>query len=266
MLLIKAGGGSALNWDAICRDIASLIETEPVILVHGANARRAEIAEKLSVPVRTVVSPSGISSVYTDEEALDVFLMAYPGLVNKKIVAKLHLHGVNAVGLSGVDGGLWLAKPKKDILIRDNGKIKLLRRNLTGRVEKINTDLIRLLLDGGYTPVLCAPALSYEKSIVNTDNDWAVSVMAESLGVKRIVSLFEAPGLLKDPEDEQSLIPHIDRNTLDDYMDFAKNRMKKKMLGAKKALEGGVETIYWGDGRTNDPIRNALNGSGTIIS
>lgn len=77
--------------------------------------------------MKTVLSPSGITSVYTDEEALNVFLIAYHGLVNKRIVARMHQFGMNAVGLSGVDGKLWQAKAKKERLIKEGDKVKLLK-------------------------------------------------------------------------------------------------------------------------------------------
>ncbi|OGL42445.1 MAG: hypothetical protein A2161_04910 [Candidatus Schekmanbacteria bacterium RBG_13_48_7] len=95
-------------------------------------------------------------------EALDVFLMAYAGLINKKIVALIQKYGVNAVGLSGVDGKLWQAKAKKEIMVKDNGKVKLLKGNLTGSVETINTHLINLLIENNYVPVISPPALSHE--------------------------------------------------------------------------------------------------------
>lgn len=265
MILIKAGGGKAINWEGISRNIAELLASEPVVLVHGASAWRDEIAARLSVPVKKVVSPSGISSVYTDEEAIEVFLMAYAGLVNKRVVARLQAHGVNALGLSGVDGRLWQAKAKKDILVKDAGKTKLLRDNLTGRVERVNGGLLRLLMDHGYCPVVCAPALSYEGEIVNTDNDAAAAVMSEELGIKTMVYLFEAPGLLRDPDREDSLIAAIDKFKIDECLSYARERMKKKILGVKRAIEGGVETVYFGDGRVENPVRDALAGKGTVI-
>lgn len=266
MILVKAGGGKGINWEGICQDLAEISKKEKVILVHGANAQRDEIAAKLAIPTKTVTSPSGISSVYTDKTAIDVFLMAYAGLVNKRIVAMLHQHGVNAVGLSGVDGRLWEARHKKDTLIKEGNKVKLLKGNLTGRVERINTGLIDLLVENGYIPVICPPAISRENEILNTDNDWAVAVMAEALGITQIISLFEAPGLLKDPDDEDSLVSHIEKNKIDSYLQYARKRMKKKVLGAKRAIDAGVETIYWGDGRRERPIKAVLAGEGTIIS
>lgn len=265
MILIKGGGGKGIDWDAIGRDLADFKDSEKFVVVHGASALRDEIAARLSVPVRTVVSPSGIPSVYTDDRAMEVFLMAYAGLANKKIVATLHRHGLNAIGLTGVDGRLWQARAKGDLIVREGGKTLLFRNNRTGRVERTNTGLIRLLLDNGYLPVICAPAISDEGDIVNTDNDWAAAVMAGELGIGKVVYLFEAPGLLRDPGDPETLFRLIDRSRLDDHMPFAQGRMKKKLLGAKKAIEAGVESVYFGDGRIPNPVRNALEGKGTVI-
>jgi len=266
MIIVKVGGGKKINLDYVCQDFASLVKREKAILIHGASAKRDEIAKKLGHSTKTVVSPSGISSVYTDEKALEIFLMTYAGLVNKQIVAKLQRFGINAVGLSGVDARLWEGKRKRNILIREKKKVKLLTDNFTGRVEKINTELIKLLLNNNFIPVICPPAISYENEIINVDNDRAIAVMAKELGVEKMVVLFEAPGLLKNPKDEKSLITHIDKNEIDKYLKFAKGRMKKKILGAQEAIKAGVKKIYWGDGRIKNPISSALQGKGGVIS
>jgi acetylglutamate/LysW-gamma-L-alpha-aminoadipate kinase len=266
MLLIKIGGGQTINWEGVCQDIKLLWEKEKVILVHGASKTRNELAQKLGVQVKTVTSPSGIQSVYTDQELLDVFLMAYPGLVNKKIVALLQRNGLEAIGLSGVDGRLWQAKPKKDLLVQEENRVKLLTGNLTGRVEIINVNLIKLLLDHNYLPVICSPAISFEGEIVNTDNDWAVAMMAEALKVKRLVILFDKPGLLRDLSDETTLIKRIDKDRLEDFFQYAAGRMQKKIMGIKRAIEGGVEAVFLSDGRAPSPVLSALAGLGTVIN
>lgn len=265
IVIIKVGGGKNINWDNVCTDIASLVKKEKVILVHGASSKRDEIAKKLGHPTKTVISPSGISSVYTNEKALEIFLMVYAGLINKQIVARLQKLGVNAVGLSGVDGRLWQGRRKEKTLVKEGKKIKLLTNNFTGKVERINAKLIKTLLANGFVPVVSAPAISYKGEIINVDNDLAVPVMAGALGVKKIVILFEAPGLLKDPSDESTLINQIRKDRIDDYLKFAQSRMKKKILGAKRAIAAGVKEIYLGDGRTKNPIRKALSGKGTVI-
>ncbi|MDP4011561.1 MAG: [LysW]-aminoadipate kinase [Candidatus Roizmanbacteria bacterium] len=266
MLVIKVGGGKQMRWDYVCEDLKARIDTgEKIIVVHGASEVRDEIAEKMGLSTKTVLSPSGFSSVYTDKDALDIFLMAYCGVVNKKIVAQMQSYGINAVGLSGVDGKLWQAKAKPNLMIKEEGKTKLIRDNLTGRVEKINTKLLHVLVQNDFVPVISAPAISFENEIVNTDNDWATAVTAGSLQAKEIIYLFEAEGLLKNFSDKSSVIGHIDKNNIDEFMNSAEGRMKKKLLGVKKAFELGVEKIYFGDGRIKNPIKSALEGKGTII-
>lgn len=266
MILIKAGGGENINWDYICEDIVSLLKKgEKVIVIHGASATRDKIAKKLGIPTKTITSPSGVSSVYTDQKALEVLLMSYCGLVNKRIVGKMQKYGINAIGLSGIDGKVWQAKRKGIVYSVENGKTKLIKGNLSGRVEKVNSDLLNLLINNGYIPVICPPAISFENEIVNTDNDWASAVLCGALGIKKMVVLFEAPGMLKDINNPKSLVKNIKKEELEKYLEFAVGRMKKKILGARKAFSLGIKEIYWGDGRIKHPILNALEGSGTVI-
>ena len=266
MLVVKVGGGRNINWDYLAQDLVVLSKQQKIVLIHGASQKRDQIAKKLGHPSQVVTSPSGISSVYTDQQAIDIFLMVYAGLANKTIVAKLQQYGLSAIGLSGVDAGLWQAKAKKDLYVQIDGKIKLFRDNLTGRVEKINVKLLRLLLKNKYLPVLCPPALSFEGEIVNTDNDWATAIIASQLSATKVVVLFEAPGLLKDFSDPKSLVKHIKKDQLSKYLNYAQGRMKKKVLGAQKAIDLGVKTICWGDARLKNPITKTLSGQGTIIS
>ena len=267
MILIKIGGGKNINLDYVCKDIKTLIDQgKKIVLVHGASTIRDEIAEKMGTPTRTVTSPSGVSSVYTDKTAIDIFLMAYPGLVNKRIVVKLQSYGVNAIGLSGIDGQLWRGKRKTAVYVKEETKTKLITDNMTGKVIEINVNLINLLLKNKYVPVICPPALSEDNEIINTDNDWATAVMTGSLKIKKMVVLFEASGLLKKFGDESSLIKTVDKNQLDKYLIYAQGRMKKKIFGAQEAFRLGLKTMYWSDGRIKNPITQAFNGHGTIIS
>lgn len=267
MYLLKIGGGKNINLPAVCADVASMISRgEKIVIVHGASATRDEIAIKMGVPTKTITSPSGVSSVYTDAAAMEVFLMAYAGLLNKKIVAALQKQGVNAVGLSGIDGRLWEAKRKEAVYAVEGEKTRLIKDNLTGKVQQVNAELITLLVDHGYVPVICPPALSLERDMVNTDNDFATAVMAEALGIKEMIVLFEAAGMLRDVQDPTSVIPEIKRTELETYLPFAMGRMKKKLLGTQHAFERGIEKMYWGDGRIEHPLESALAGMGTIIS
>jgi acetylglutamate/LysW-gamma-L-alpha-aminoadipate kinase len=194
-----------------------------------------------------------------------MFTMAYVGKMNKLFVERLQQLGVNAVGLCGADGRSMEGERKAAIKVIENGKRKVLRDDFTGRVEKINTALLTLLLDHGYTPVLCPPALSYESEIINVDGDRAAAVLATACKAETLVILSNVPGLLRDVNDARSLVQRIDKAQIASYMDLAQGRMKKKVMGAAEALEQGVGTVILGDARLAHPIQQALQGQGTVI-
>ncbi len=263
MVILKVGGGKAINWEYIAQDLKFL--QEDVIIVHGANAYASEIAEKLSVKETFIMSPSGHTSRYTDDQAMDVLTMTYAGLVNKRIVSLLRKHAINAVGLCGADGGVWMGKKKDAILSQKNGRVKVIRDSLTGNVTSVNRDLIMLLVNHGYTPVITIPAVTPEGELINVDNDRAVAVMARDLAVQKIIMLFEAPGFLADKGDESTRVARMKISEIGTYIQMSEGRMKKKLLGIKEACSYGATDIYLGDGRINHPIKHALEGSGTVI-
>ncbi|MEE9432448.1 MAG: acetylglutamate kinase, partial [Melioribacteraceae bacterium] len=125
MIIIKIGGGATINTKAIIDDLSSL--DEKFIIVHGANAKRDELAENLNKPKKVITSASGYSSVFTDEESLDIMMMAYAGLKNKRIVEMCQQAGINAIGLSGIDGKVVQGKRNNGIRIKENGKLRIVR-------------------------------------------------------------------------------------------------------------------------------------------
>lgn len=266
MLVVKVGGSLGIDYDAVCRDLASLIRSgRRAVLVHGGSAETNALSEKLGKPPRMVTSVSGFESRYTDRETLTIFEMVYCGKMNKGIVERFQKLGVNAVGLSGMDGRIWEGRRKPTITIVENGKRRVLRDDYTGRIETVNVDLLNLLLDHGYTPVLTPPAVSRQGEAINVDGDRAVAVLGAALGVDKLVILSNIPGLLRELEDESSLIREIPLEEADAYMEFARGRMKKKLLGAVEAVQQGVREVIFGDARLRDPVAQALSGKGTVI-
>ena len=264
MIVVKTGGSRGINLDYVLEDIAR--QPEPLVLVHGASDELNQISEQLGKPPRMVTSPSGYTSRVTDQETLDIFTMVYCGKRNTRIVEKLQQLGVNAVGLSGVDGRLLEGRRKPSIRIVEDGRTKILRDDYTGRVERANVSLLTTLLDQGYLPVISPPAISYEGEVINIDGDRAAAVIADALGAERMVILSNTPGFLEDADDENTLIPRISRDEIDREIEtHARDRMKKKLLGAKEALEVGVGQVILGDGRIPEPVTAALRGAGTVI-
>jgi acetylglutamate/LysW-gamma-L-alpha-aminoadipate kinase len=265
-IVVKLGGTEGVDFTAICRDAIGLLEqAHQIVLVHGGSAEANALGEAVDYPPRFVTSPSGFSSRYTDRRTLEIFAMAVNGKVNTLLVEQLQRLGVNAIGLSGVDGRLMQAKRKSAIRIIENGKRKILRDDYTGKIEKVNADLLQTLLDSGYTPVIAPMAVSEQGEALNVDADRAAAMVAAALKADTLLLLTAVPGLLQNFPDETSLIRTLSQSQLDTAIEFAQGRMKKKVLGSQEALQGGVGQVIIADGRVQNPISNALAGNGTII-
>lgn len=266
LLVIKAGGGAGVDIAAICRDVAALVAAgQPLALVHGASAAADALAQQAGVPVRTLTSPSGHVSRYTDPEMLEIYVAAAAGQVNKRLVATLQGLGCNAVGLSGVDGRLLLAERKEAVRTVEAGRQRVVRDDYTGKLAAANAGLLRLLLEAGYTPVLAPLALGAQAERLNVDGDRAAALVAASLHAMTLVILSNVPGLLANFPDEASLVTHVAPQQLDWAESLAQGRMKKKVLAAREALAGGVKTVILADSRVAQPVQAALAGGGTWV-
>ncbi|MGC9468146.1 MAG: [LysW]-aminoadipate kinase [Anaerolineae bacterium] len=268
MIVIKVGGGEGVDTDSVCLDVAELVQQgKQVVLVHGGSHETNVISEKLGHPPRFVTSVSGHSSRYTDRETLEIFVMVTAGKINKLLVERLQQLGVNAVGLSGIDGRLLEGRRKSFLRIREGGKRKILRGEYSGVIEKVNAGLLLSLVNEGYVPVIAPQAISYESEALNVDGDRAAAAIAGAIGAESLVILTNVPGLLRDVEDEQSLIEEIPQDQAEGYLDrYAEGRMKRKVLGATEALSEGVGQVILADGRVEKPVITALSGRGTVIA
>jgi acetylglutamate/LysW-gamma-L-alpha-aminoadipate kinase len=141
----------------------------------------------------------------------------------------------------------------------------VLRDDWTGTVERVNVRLLRLLIDGGYFPVLTPPGASQAGEAINVDGDRAAAMVAGALRAEALVILSDVPGLLRAHPDESSLITAIPRGEAERFMAVAEGRMKKKVMGAVEAIAEGVGKVIFADGRSGNPISRALAGGGTHI-
>jgi acetylglutamate/LysW-gamma-L-alpha-aminoadipate kinase len=223
------------------------------------------VAEALGHPPRFVTSPSGYTSRYTDRRTLEIFEMVYCGSANKGMVERLQMRGVNAFGLSGLDGRLLAGKRKEAIRIVENGRQRILRDDWTGTIEEVNTQLLRMLLHGDFLPVVAPLATSQKGEALNVDGDRAAAAIAVALKAESLLLLSNVPGLLRDFPDESSLVEYIPRGDIDDYLPFAEGRMRKKLLGAAEALERGVNRVVIGGARGPGSVTRALTGHGSTV-
>jgi [amino group carrier protein]-L-2-aminoadipate 6-kinase len=266
VIVIKVGGSAGIDLEKLCDDFADLVKAgKQPVMIHGANVEATEISHKLGHPPRFVTSVSGYESRYTDEQTMNILLMVYSGKVNKRIVELLQKRGVNAVGISGCDGRLLECIRKDTLRIKEGTKRKVLRGDHSGKIENVNTGLLEILLSNGYSPVISPMSISHESDIVNVDGDRAAAMIAMALNADTLVMLSNTPGLLKEVEDENSLIERIPKNELGSFMEYAQGRMKKKVMGAGEALDGGVRQVVFADARIEKPITKAVEGAGTVI-
>jgi [amino group carrier protein]-L-2-aminoadipate 6-kinase len=262
-LVVKIGGGAGVVTTTIVREIAQCVAGDQrIVVVHGASDITNELSERLGHPARMITSPNGMVSRYTDSETLRIYAMATIGQINTELVASLQQQGVNALGLSGVDGRLLLARRKSVVrAVTPEGRVQILRDDYTGQIECVNDVLLRQLLNTGYTPVIAPLALSHEGERLNIDGDRAAAAIAVALQADALIILTNVPGLLSNLEDSTTLIRTIPAERLADHMEYARGRMRKKLLGAQEALLGGVPCVCIGSAS----LLEVLHGSGTTI-
>ena len=266
-IVIKVGGGEGIDPTALTPEIVELHEAGMrVVLVHGGSHETNELADVLGHPTQIITSPSGHQSRRTDRETLDIFKMVYCGKVNKTVVEHIRAAGLNAIGLSGIDAGLWIGKRKSAIRSVVDGQTMIIRDDLSGRVESVNADFLNSLLDAGLVPVLTPPAVTADGIAINVDADRAAAATARALNADELLLLSNVSGLLEDPSDPESLIQDVNSGTMERAHTAAKGRMKNKVLAAQEALEGGVSQVTIGSAGGDHPVEHARSGSGTRFS
>jgi acetylglutamate/LysW-gamma-L-alpha-aminoadipate kinase len=264
--VVKLGGTEGVDFSAICQDAATLLaQGQNLVLVHGGSAEANALGEATGNPPKFITSPSGYTSRYTNRTTLEIFLMAVNGKVNSLLVEQLQMLNVNALGLSGLDGRLMLATRKEAIQSVENGKRKIIRDDYTGKIEEVNTALLTTLLEAGYLPVVAPVAVSHKGEALNVDADRAAAMVASALKADTLLLLTAVPGLMKNFPDESTVVKQLPQNQLPAALEAAQGRMKKKVLGAEEALQGGVKRVIIADGRIENPISSALEGNGTVI-
>ncbi|WP_336326626.1 acetylglutamate/acetylaminoadipate kinase [Halovenus sp. HT40] len=273
-VVVKIGGARAVDPAGALADIATLAEAEDVVVTHGGSTAVDDTLERLGIEPEYVETPSGVVGRFTDEETMEVFEMVLPGLLNTEMVASLQGEGVDAVGLSGVDGKLLHGPRKSAVRVMEDGKRKIRRGDHSGTIKEVNTDLLETLLDAGHTPVVSPPMAGADEdedgnsiiTAVNTDADRTAATLAGELGA-RLVLLTDVPGILEDPDDESTLIESVETPTeFDDLEAAAEGFMGRKVMAIEEALDGGASAAIVADANAAQPITSALDGAGTHVT
>lgn len=233
-------GGNVIEDDAQLSKVLDLFAKLEghKILVHGGGKKATEIGNQLGVESKMINGRR-----ITDTESLDIAIMVYGGLVNKKIVAQLQALNTNAIGMSGADGNSIQAhkRPKKEV---DFGWV--------GDVDGINAHTLFQLLNSGFTPIFCALTHDGAGQLLNTNADTIASELAIGLSQKfdtTLFYLFEKKGVLMDINDEDSVIPHIDSSTYQQLLadNIIAEGMLPKMHNCFHALDHKVAKVCIGN-------------------
>ena len=235
--VIKIGGNIVDKPDKLQYFLNNLNRFEgPKVLIHGGGAIATQLSSQLGLEVKMHNGRR-----ITDYETLKLVTMVYAGLINKQIVASLQKIGCNALGLSGADGDVVPAtkRPANPI---DWGYV--------GDVNpsNINISVLTSLLGRGITPVFCAITHDGNGSLLNTNADTMASSIAIALSKEyntRLIYCFEKDGVLSDPDDNDSVIPLITKESYKELLEEKKvvGGMIPKLDNAFAALENGVSEV-----------------------
>jgi acetylglutamate/LysW-gamma-L-alpha-aminoadipate kinase len=268
-VVVKIGGARAVDPAGALDDVADLVASgTDVVVTHGGSAAVDDTLDRLGLTPEYVETPEGVVGRFTDEATMDVFEMVLPGLLNTDIVADLQSAGVDAVGLSGVDGDMLAGPRTSAVRVLDDGKKKIRRGDHSGRLESVDTDLLTTLLADGYTPVVCPPMAGHEEgqvTPVNTDADGVAATLAAALDATAVF-LTDVPGICADPDDETTLIETVETPAEWDALEAAaEGFMGRKTMAIEDAVSGGAPAAIVADAGQDQPVSSALAGAGTHV-
>ncbi|MCS6836943.1 MAG: [LysW]-aminoadipate kinase [Anaerolineae bacterium] len=257
ILVVKIGGGAGLNLAWCADDLAELARQRLLVVVHGVSDRLNRLCAERGVEVRTLISPSGHSSRYTDPLTRDLFVEAARS-VSAELRQSLAERGVRAAAIEGA----ILGQRKDAVRAVVDGRVRVIRDDYSGTITQVLPDPIAEALRAGLVPLL-PPLASSPDGFLNVDGDRASAAVAASLRASELVILSNVRGLYRSWPDDSSLVARVPQSQLEAALSWAEGRMKRKVLGAQEALRGGVSRVIIGDGRQPQPIRAALSGQGT---
>ena len=238
LVVVKLGGTTMSQDDAAVAGISDVVRSHSLVVVHGGGRTLTEWLEKTGVQSEFV---NGLRA--TDDAALDVALAVLGGLVNGELVAALRAAGVDAVGVTGIDGGLLRARRRHEL-----GRV--------GGVTSVRTEFVDALLSAGFVPVVAPLALDEDGEPCNVNADEAASALAAALGA-RLVLLTDTDGVL---DADGSRIAEIDRAQASDLAErgVIATGMLPKVTGAVEALDNGAVDVVIADGRAPRALERAL--------
>ncbi len=258
IIAVKYGGSAMINEalkQQVMGDIVllSLIGVK-VVLIHGGGPEITELLDKLGKKTQFI---DGLR--VTDKETIDYVQMVLAGKINKSLVNLLQVKGGKAVGLAGMDGRLIEAK------------VKDARLGYVGEITKVNVEPIMDLLNKGYIPVVSSLGWDGSGNIYNINADTAAAYISGALKAECMISMTDTAGILKNKDDNASLIPEIDVAQAEKLFadGVIAGGMIPKVESCIEAIRRGVKKVFILDGRVPHAILLEVltdEGAGTMVT
>ena len=254
-VVVKYGGNAMID-EGLKNDVMNDIVLMQlvginVVLVHGGGPEINAMLKKIQKESKFL---NGMR--VTDQETMDIVQQVLAGKVNKDLVQRLEDAGGKAVGLCGLDGSLL----KADQLDTELGYV--------GEIREVNVDILRNAAGNGYVPIVSTVAAGYHGEVFNINADVAAARIASSLGAMKLILMTDVRGLLRDKDDESTLIPEVEVSEIEGYKSagIIAGGMIPKIGGMADAIYQGVHEAVIIDGRVPHSILLELfsdRGSGT---
>ena len=243
--VVKVGGGIVKDEKSLSELLDKFAHIEGLkVLVHGGGRSATKVAEQLGIQ-QTMIGGRRI----TDGETLKVVTMVYAGLVNKNIVAQLQARGINALGLTGADMNVIVAhkRPIKQVKMED-GTVQPVDYGFVGDLDGVNADLLADLIAKGVVPVMSPIGHDGQGQLLNTNADTIASEVASALSSHFEVTLmfcFEKRGVLRNPDDDDSVIPSISASDFPRLVEdgIVSGGMLPKLENSFAAIARGVKEV-----------------------
>jgi acetylglutamate kinase len=263
--VVKIGGDiladGALR-KSICGQLALLSSFGiPLVVVHGGGPAIDRLCKHLGLATRKIAGRR-----VTTPEVLEAAKMVLKGGVQMELIADLQAAGLPAVGLSGQDTGLLRSGRRAPVVVEGQN----VDFGCVGDIESAEPRVLRVLIEGGYVPVVAPLTADATQQILNTNADSVAAAIAAALKVEKLFFVLKATGLLSDPEDPHSLLPFVDLAKVSELeaSGAIQNGMRPKIAAALSALSAGVASVHFVSGLLSDSILAEVftnEGSGTML-
>ena len=249
VICLKIGGASITNdttLDLLLKEIADLKSEYKFALVHGGGAEVSNLSRQFGIEP---VFDKGVR--VTSNEEMDIVDMVLSGKMNKRLVRKLVVWGVDSMGLTGSDGALFMGNA-----VGSNTR--------TGRISSVNKHLINLVIDGGWVPVIASTSMDVAGQPLNINADEVALAIASRIPASMLVFISDIRGILKHDTVIRKITPGVVRKEIESGV--ISGGMIPKVQSSILALEDGVRSVIIGDFREPGDLRALIAGSlGTKI-